>query len=76
MEEAKQVEEARNRRKAQNEARRQKKQTDAASHAAKTQAAREKGLLEVHGKIETKKRDKREEDARLAQELKEIKLQR
>lgn len=44
--------------------------------AAKTRAAREKGLLEVHGKIETKKKEKREEEARLAQELKEIRLQR
>lgn len=44
--------------------------------AAKTKAAREKGLLEVHGKIETKKKEKREEEARLAQELKEIRLQR
>ena len=44
--------------------------------AARTQAAKEKGLLEVHGKIETKKKEKREEEARLAQELKEIRLQR
>ena len=76
MEEAAKIEEARNRRKAQNDARRQKKQNDAASLAAKTKAAREKGLLEVHGKIETKKREKAEEEARLAQELKEIRLQR
>lgn len=39
-------------------------------------AAREKGLQEIHSKISTKKRNKAEEDARLAQELKEIKLQR
>lgn len=32
--------------------------------------------MEVHGKIETKKKEKREEEARLAQELKEIRLQR
>ena len=76
MEEAKQIEEARKRRKAANDARRTKKQNDAASLAAKTQAAKEKGLLEVHGKIETKKKEKREEEARLAQELKEIRLQR
>ena len=66
MEEAKKIEEARNRRKNQNDARRLKKQNDAASLAAKTQAAREKGLLEVHGKIENKKKEKREEEARLA----------
>ena len=76
MEEAKQIEDARVRRKAQNDARRLKKQNDADSLAAKTKAAREKGLLEVHGKIETKKKEKREEEARLAQELKEIRLQR
>ena len=76
MEEAKQIEEARKRRKAANDARRTKKQNDAAAFAAKTQAAKEKGLLEVHGKIETKKNEKREEEARLAQELKEIRLQR
>ena len=76
MEEAKAIEEARQRRKAQNDARRQKKESDAATLAAKTQAAREKGLLEVHGRIEQKKKEKREEEARLAQELKEIRLQR
>ena len=53
-----------------------KKQNDADTLAARTKAAREKGLLEVHGKIETKKKEKREEEARLAQELKEIRLQR
>lgn len=76
MEEAKKIEEARNRRKANNDAKRQKKQNDAEALAAKTRAAREKGLLEVHGKIEKKKKEKREEEARLAQELKEIRLQR
>lgn len=30
----------------------------------------------MHGKIEHKKKEKREEEARLAQELKEIRLQR
>ena len=66
MEEAKKIEEARNKRKAQNDARRLKKQNDADALAAKTKAAREKGLLEVHGKIEQKKKEKREEEARLA----------
>lgn len=42
--------------------------------AARTKAAREKGLLEAHGKIEQKKTTKRAEEARLAQELKEIRL--
>ena len=76
MDEAAKIEEARRRRKAQNDARRLKKDNDAASLAAKTQAAKEKGLLEVHGKIEKKKKEKAEEEARLAQELKEIRLQR
>jgi len=58
MDEAAKIEEARNRRKAQNDARRMKKQSDADSLAAKTKAAREKGLLEVHGQIETKKKEK------------------
>ena len=66
MEESKQIEDARVKRKALNDARRLKKQNDADNLAAKTKAAREKGLLEVHGKIETKKKEKREEEARLA----------
>ena len=37
---------------------------------------REKGLIEAYEKINKKKRDKQEEDARLAKELKEIRLQR
>jgi len=37
-------------------------------------AAREKGLKEAYDNISTKKRLKAEEDARLAKELKEIKL--
>lgn len=38
--------------------------------------AREKGMLEVYDKISKKKQDKRDEEARLAKELKEIRLQR
>lgn len=37
---------------------------------------REKGLIEAYEKINKKKKDKQEEDARLAKELKEIRLQR
>lgn len=33
-------------------------------------------MLDVYGKINKKKQDKRDEEARLAKELKEIKLQR
>ena len=58
MEEAKKIEEARQRRKQQNDARRLKKENDAATLAAKTKAAREKGLLEAHSKIEQKKKEK------------------
>ena len=37
---------------------------------------REKGLIEAYEKINKKKKNKQEEDARLAKELKEIRLQR
>merc|ERR1711893_234143 len=53
-----------------------KKQTDAQNLANKQKDAREKGLLEAYEKINQKKKEKREEDERLAKELKEIKLQR
>lgn len=43
---------------------------------AKKKAMRDQGLIEAYEKINKKKRDKAEEDARLAQELKEIRLQR
>ena len=66
IEESKLIEQARLKRKAQNDARRLKKENDEEALAAKTKAAREKGLLEVHGKIETKKKEKRDEEARLA----------
>ena len=45
-------------------------------YEAKVKAAREKGLMEVYSKINNKKKDKKEEEDRLAKELKEIKLQR
>ena len=37
---------------------------------------RDQGLVEAYERINKKKRDKAEEDARLAKELKEIRLQR
>lgn len=43
---------------------------------AKRKQIREKGLIEAYEKINKKKRDKKEEDERLAKELKEIRLQR
>ena len=76
MEEAKKIEEARKRRKQQNDDRRFKKQSDADKLAQKQKDAREKGILEAYEKINKKKQDKRDEDERLAKELKEIKLQR
>ena len=76
MEEAKKIEEARKRRKNANDERRFKKQTDAQAQAAKQKEAREKGLIDAFDKINKKKQEKREEDERLAKELKEIKLQR
>ena len=42
----------------------------------KRKEIREKGLIEAYEKINKKKKDKQEEDARLAKELKEIRLQR
>ena len=42
----------------------------------KKKEIREKGLIEAYEKINKKKKDKQEEDARLAKELKEIRLQR
>lgn len=76
IEESKKIEEARLKRKQANDSRRSNKQSAAEALAAKTKAAREKGLLEVHGKIDRKKKEKADEEARLAQELKEIRLQR
>ena len=43
---------------------------------AKKKAIREQGLIEAYEKTNKKKWDKAEEDARLAKELKEIRLQR
>jgi hypothetical protein len=52
----------------------EKKAKDQEHKEAKFKAAREKGLLEVHEKINQKKKDKKTEEDRLAKELKEIKL--
>lgn len=76
LEDAKKIEEARLRRKAANDARRANTMASEAQSVADKQAMREKGLLEVFEKINQKKKEKREEEERLAKELKEIKLQR
>ena len=51
MDESRKIEEARIKRKQQNDARRLNKNAAADALAEKKKAAREKGLLEVHGKI-------------------------
>ena len=73
---ASKIEEARNQRKLLNDQRRADKLRQQQELEAKKKAMREKGLMEAYEKINKKKKDKQEEDARLAKELKEIRLQR
>ena len=76
IEDSKKIEEARVKRK--NEA--DKRREDKLAHEkAKEEArvrAREEGLREAYSKISSKKKAKKDEEERLAKELKEIKLQR
>ena len=74
IEDAQKIEEARKKRKIQAELRREQDVKDAAIREAARVAVREKGLLEVYDKISMKKKIKRDEEERLAKELKEIKL--
>ena len=76
MEDANKIQIARQRRKEEADQRRQDKKDDLARLEAINVAAREKGLLEAFGNINQKKKEKRDEEERLAKELKEIKLQR
>ena len=76
IEDSSKIEEARKKRKMDADARRSRQAEDARIREEARLAAREKGLKEAYGNISTKKREKAEEDARLAKELKEIKLQR
>lgn len=76
IEDSHKIEEARKKRKQQADSRREQASRDARIREEARIAAREKGLKEAYDKISTKKRIKAEEDARLAKELKEIKLQR
>ena len=76
VDDANKIDEARKKRKQQADARREQQEKDAAVREAARIAAREKGLIEAYEKISTKKHDKAVENARLAKELKEIKLQR
>ena len=66
MEESKAIEAARLKRKQQNDDRRLHKNDAKEALAAKTKAAREKGLLEAHSNINKKKKEKADEEARLA----------
>lgn len=76
MSESEKIHEARLKRKEDNESKRLQKQQDKDDLEAKMKAAKEKGLMEVYDKINQKKKGKKQEEDRLAKELKEIKLQR
>lgn len=73
---ASKIEEARNKRKAENDQKRAEKKRYQEEMEEKKRQIREQGLIEAYEKINKKKRDKKEEDERLAKELKEIRLQR
>ena len=73
---ASKIQEARNKRKADNDSKREQKLKAQQELEQKKKEIREKGLIEAYEKINKKKKDKQEEDARLAKELKEIRLQR
>lgn len=76
MDEAAKIHEAREQRKETNISKKDQKIRDLLDKEAKIKAARDKGLLEVYEKINQKKKEKKQEEDRLAKELKEIKLQR
>ena len=76
MADANKIQQARLKRKDEADNRRQQKKDEIARLEAVNKAAREKGLLEAFSNINQKKKEKRDEEERLAKELKEIKLQR
>ena len=76
MEDAKKIEAARLKRKEQADQRRFEKRRNSEMQTQQEQSRREGGLKLAYEKISTKKQLKAENDARLAQELKEISLQR
>ena len=76
LETASKIQDARVKRKADNDSKREQKLKAATELEQKKKEIREKGLIEAYEKINKKKKDKQEEDARLAKELKEIRLQR
>ena len=73
---ASKIEEARQKRKQENDKRREEQKRQKEEMEQKRKEIREKGLIEAYEKINKKKKDKAAEDARLAKELKEIRLQR
>jgi hypothetical protein len=73
---ASKIEEARQKRKEDNERRRDEKKRAAENLEEKKRMIKERNLVEAHSKINKKKLDKKEEDERLAKELKEIRLNR
>jgi len=76
IDDASKIELARTNRKKAADDRRAQAASDAKVREDAKNLARQKGLKEAYDAISTKKRVKAEEDARLAKELKEIKLQR
>ena len=76
LESAAKIEEARKKRKVAADERREREKQEAEIREQARIIAREKGLKDAYSVISNKKRAKAEEDARLAKELKEIKLQR
>ena len=76
MDEAAKIQEAREQRRMDNEAKRDQKVKEKEEYEIRLKAAKDKGLVEVYEKINKKKKDKKAEEERLAKELKEIKLQR
>ena len=73
---ASRIQDARDKRKADNDAKREQKQREQQEMEDKRKQIREDGLMEAYKKINKKKYDKKCEDERLAKELKEIRLQR
>ena len=71
---ASKIENARIKRKEENNKRREQKKQDADDAEAKRLAIREKQLVQAYNMINKKKKDKKDEDERLAKELKEIRL--
>lgn len=76
MDESDKIQRDREQRKRLNDERRTLKKQQEEEKERKMREAREKGMKEVHSKISTKKKTKKEEEDQLAKELKEIRLQR